>query len=571
MSASPSTRQDAPRGGWAVDMMLLAALVAAVYVPRLVDLSIRGEESRWAQVAYEMIQTGDWLVPRQQGVVFADRPPLHSWAIAVMSLALGDVNLLSVRLPSVIFVMLTSLVIYAYTRQFLSRVGALAAGAAYATMLHVLELGRLGETDATLALFMSASLLAWHTGYMRRWPAALTWSLGGALAALAALAKGPQAPVYFAGGTIMYLLLNRDWRFLLSWSHALGWCVFAAVLGAWLVPFTLAQDAGAVASIWTQEGHLASRFMYPTVGEALLRWARYPVESFGAMLPWSLTLLCYSSRRFRAALGPTRPYVRFLATCCLVAFPTCWLPAYSVPRYFMPLYPCLACLVGVVVSQAWAWRREVALQRGWGIGMAGLAGVLGFLAIALAIGSLLPGEAGPALTLSAFHGILLACLAVLLGLLAIWASTAEDDHRVRIGILTLAGAIGLICSGPVTDQLIRASADTGGEVAKLHNSMPPGERLVSFGHVHHRFAYYFRDPIAYRSWPSTSADVDPELEYFCFELPRTGEPSLPFAWERVAVVSCDRKRRPTPLDAVVVGRRINATARTSQASQPGRQ
>lgn len=566
MSASRMSGRGASWGGWVADLGLLAALVLVVFAARLTALPIRGEESRWAQVAYEMLQTGDWLVPRQQGLTFADRPPLHSWSIAAVSLAVGDVNLLSVRLPSVVCVLLTVVGIYCYARQFLSRVGALAAGAAYPTMLHVLELGRLGETDAMLTLFLSASLLVWHTGYMRRWPAWFAWSAGGVLAALGALTKGPQAPAYFAGGTIWYLVLQRDWRYLASWSHAAGWGVFAAVLGAWLVPFTLAQDLAAAASVWTQEGHLATRFMYPTAGEALVRWTRYPIESFGAMLPWSLALLCFASRDFRRSLGSARPYVRFLATCSVVAFPTCWLPAYSVPRYFMPLYPCVACLVGVAIERGWTLRQQIWWQRGWGVSMAALAVVAGLTATALGTGSLWAGEAGPALTLTAAHGVLFAVVAIVLGGAALWAMTADDQRRVRVGILAAAGFVGLVCVGPVTDHLIRTSADTEEQVAELRNELPPHQSLVSFGLVHHRFAYYFREPIGYRRWPSSRGDVDPSLTYFCFEASPRDTPALPFAWERVAVVSCDRRRRPLPSDAVIIGRRIEATARSTRGA-----
>src|SRR5438132_6217649 len=58
--------------------LLLTGIVAVIYFVRVGDMSIRGEESRWATVATEMLRTGDWVVPRQQGVPFLSRPPLGS-------------------------------------------------------------------------------------------------------------------------------------------------------------------------------------------------------------------------------------------------------------------------------------------------------------------------------------------------------------------------------------------------------------------------------------------------------------------------------------------------------------
>ena len=51
-----------------IESWALVLLVLGVYFSRMTALSIRGEESRRARVAYEMLETGDWLVPRVQGV-----------------------------------------------------------------------------------------------------------------------------------------------------------------------------------------------------------------------------------------------------------------------------------------------------------------------------------------------------------------------------------------------------------------------------------------------------------------------------------------------------------------------
>src|SRR6478672_1221804 len=90
------------RGRWwhESEVLLLIALVIGAYFVRGADLTIRGEESRWATVAREMIQTGDWVVPRQQGEPFLSRPPLGNWLIALTSLARGQCDAWAVRLPT---------------------------------------------------------------------------------------------------------------------------------------------------------------------------------------------------------------------------------------------------------------------------------------------------------------------------------------------------------------------------------------------------------------------------------------------------------------------------------------
>ncbi len=65
--------------------------------------------------------------------------------------------------------------------------------------------------------------------------------------------------------------------------------------------------------------------------------------------------------------------------------------------------------------------------------------------------------------------------------------------------------------------------------------IPPGDRLLSFGPVHHLFAYYFQDPIELRKVDDGQAPTEFDNAYFCFvDDPFFETPEIPFAWERVA-------------------------------------
>ena len=245
---------------------LLIVLISTIYVARLGTQPIVGEESRWGTGAREMLATGDWIVPRQQGHVFPERPPMTMWAMAAAGWLRGAVDPIAIRLPSVLAVLLTSLLIYFYARTLASQFAALVAAIVYATMGQVLQIGRLGESEALFALFVSASLLLWHLGYSRSWPTLATWSTGFACAALAALVKGPQAPVYFVAITAVYLAVRRDWRFLFCWQYAAAATVFATIIAAWQIPFYLATDWPTVKATWS--GLAADRFQLQRPREA---------------------------------------------------------------------------------------------------------------------------------------------------------------------------------------------------------------------------------------------------------------------------------------------------------------
>src|SRR6476646_7931841 len=99
------------------------------------------------------------------------------WMMAIAGWVRGEVDPLAIRSPSAVAVVLTSLLIFGYTRAFGSTVAATVAAIAYATMGQVLQIGRPGESEALFALLVGASLLVWHLGYTRRWQPVAVWTV----------------------------------------------------------------------------------------------------------------------------------------------------------------------------------------------------------------------------------------------------------------------------------------------------------------------------------------------------------------------------------------------------------
>src|SRR5262245_47154749 len=129
---TPSAPESTGGRAWfELELALLLVVVAAIYLTRLGSPNLRGEETRRGRVAVEMIQTGDWIVPRQQGELFLSRPPLQNWLIALVGLVRDGVDDLAVRLPSAVATILLAGLIYGYARGCLSPVGALVAGLSF--------------------------------------------------------------------------------------------------------------------------------------------------------------------------------------------------------------------------------------------------------------------------------------------------------------------------------------------------------------------------------------------------------------------------------------------------------
>ncbi len=566
MGAGHIERGLADRSGWlpGIEFWLLALSAAAICFPRLAAMPMRGEETRWAEVAREMRATGDWIVPRQQGQPVLSRPPLGSYAIAAASRALGDSSLSAVRLPSAIATWLTALLIYGYGRRFLSRLGALAAALAFLTMGQVLPLSRLGESEALFTLLVSGSLLVWHWGYSRGWPALAVWMPPYALAALAMLTKGVQGPAYFVTPVCGYLILRRDWRMLCSGAHLAGLAVFAVLLGAWLVPFWQVLGPEAVKQIWTSD--VAMHWEDAGWGRFFAHLALYPLEILICTLPWSPLLLAYLRRDFRRAIGAAVGAVAFLSVALAVTFPTCWLVPGGKSRYFMPLYPCLAILMGLVVERVFSPAASPALERAWRVMVrCSLAAAL-FAGVTIAAPLVISSYRVPELTQPVWFALVY-FVAALGGFAVLWRLQSDASPGAgRTALLTMTALVGLSFVGVAINGMVASDDDPAPAVAALKQKLPRGVRLVSFGLTETLFDFYYAEPIEPRPWPKAAGDLEPGRDYFCFTWDRPAPPDLPFPWQIVAMISADRKHHDWPHKEVIIARRLSDAVAVERAS-----
>ena len=533
----------------------LLLLVTLAYSVRLTDLTIRGEETRRALVAREMLQTGDWVVPRTQGQPLYSRPPLQNWMIAGISLVQGRIDEWTVRLPSLLSVVATSVLLYGYTRSFLSRLGALCTGLVFTSLGQVIELGRTGETDAMFTLLVASSLLLWHLGFVRGWSPWATWGLGYGCAALGTLTKGPQAPVYFASIVGMTLLIQRRVRFALQWSHLGGIALFAIVVGAWQIPFMQRAGSSAGGEIYLMDvGH---RFLDASWGSFFEHFAQYPVELWACLLPWSVLFLVWSRPGFRAALTGTGPQVRFQWIALAVAFPSVWLPPGSRPRYFMSLYPCIAILVGTTLDRLATAAQDAEWRRIWPVFVRGCALAIAGAGLALAGVSLIQ----PDFWLSqspAFAAVHLAGCA--LASAALWRWGGEPGEvPFRRSVATIATFVIACQLGVMTNAHQKTTPDTVEAVQQLQQLLPPGTRLYSMDMAHHMFVHYFGE-VQYVPWPKTAAEVPTDLEYFCVDVRWQVNGPLPFDWEQIFWVPCTKHRVQAWPIGMIIGRRKHAPA-----------
>jgi 4-amino-4-deoxy-L-arabinose transferase-like glycosyltransferase len=573
---SPATSQ-ASKHPW-LPPLLVTIVVTLTFGLAPTRLPLQGEETCRVLHGIEMAATGDWLFATIQGVPIMDRPPLQYWTFAVIHRWIHPLDPLTIRLVMFAITLATSLMVWRYAHRFLSAPAALLAGVAYPTLGHVLDLGRRAETDAQFTLLCAASLLAWHTGYSRGRNRYLTWIFGGFLAALAALTKGLQAPVAFFGATYFFLLLLRDWRWLLHPSNLAGILTFLAAVAVWQVPFYMETGWQGVWLTWFNPG--ASRLGGDWAG--LLRHkVTFPLVVLGATLPWSPLLLGLLRWEFWNLGSSGRSAVVFLLCGIAAILVPVWLSPGGHQRYVMPMYPLLAVLCGAVVHQGLSLAPSGFLRRLWRDYVRVLAGVVAGITIVFLVAT--------AFALFSVHEWVLMLAQpwwqiILLVVLIVPAAgflihqSSSNNPRDALWVIFLSGAlVGLLFNGPLINSLAQAAVDVRPDVNSLYHRIPQGARLMSIGPADPQFPrvcgrwtrllYYYPEPIPLVRHPWSAEDVPEDLEYFVIEA-RRGEPTvLPFEWEEIGRLNMDRIRHDDPENFVLIGRRLQPSGGTWQKSR----
>ena len=154
---------------WSYEDLLLILLVGALfYLPGLGQVALFDrDEPRFATAAWNMVRTGDYVIPRFNGQLRPDKPPLVYWEMA-LSYGVFGFNEFAARLPSALCAILTLWVVYLAAGSHFGRLtGILAALMLSATCLFIAE-ARLATADATMILFTTLSLAcawrAWEAG-----------------------------------------------------------------------------------------------------------------------------------------------------------------------------------------------------------------------------------------------------------------------------------------------------------------------------------------------------------------------------------------------------------------------
>ena len=350
-----------PSRAWQPVLAVTAlALASSLWLASSFPL-IDPDEGRNAEVAREMVERSDLVIPHLAGMPYLDKPPALFWAAAAAIRACGA-SPFAARLPAVVAACLTLLVLArAALREadagFAVRVVALTATAPLFAILSAYVI-----FDMPLTLCVT---VVW-TGLARELDAgaggARRTAMFGALA-LGLLTKGPVMLAWALGGSLAAAMLMRR-REALGWlAWWPGWGLALTLAGGW---FALAV---ARHPEYPRYAFLEESFERLTSGSFHREqpWWFVPAVLAGGALPWSLATPWLALRRRHAPRGSdaapaTAPRSYGVALGFLLFAAVFFtLSRSKLVTYLLPALPPLAWLAAA------AWGRVPLPARRWGL------------------------------------------------------------------------------------------------------------------------------------------------------------------------------------------------------------
>jgi len=324
-----------------IPLILLLWCLFYVIVPWMRPMAAP-DEYRYAEIPREMIVSGDWVVPRLDGMPYFEKPVLGYWITAVSMIAFGE-NAFAVRLPSALGVALMALALIGF---FLSshrqRTPALAAEILLSSLL-VVAIGTIAILDALFAGFLSLALLGFFRALEVSSPRdERPWLfLGGISIGAAFLIKGFLALVIPGLILLPYLVMTRALRRFLrrSWIPLL-WAVVVAA--PWSILVGLRSDFWQH-FFWVE--HI-QRFLDPGENQHVEAFWFYLPRLVVGLIPW-IALAPISVLGLRRLEDPAHRRLGLFAGCWalmpLVFF------SMSSGKLVTYILPCIPALVVILV------------------------------------------------------------------------------------------------------------------------------------------------------------------------------------------------------------------------------
>jgi 4-amino-4-deoxy-L-arabinose transferase-like glycosyltransferase len=338
--------------------VLILATLYLCYFHNLGALGLVGpDEPRYAWIARDMQETGDYITPRLHGKPWFEKPPLYYWS-AALSFKLFGVSEISARLPSAISALLATLALAwlalrlygAETARWLllllpTTVGMIGFSHAAATDMPFAAMLTIAMVFATklLNLVPSVTPQSQSTTPSTNSAGSFTSFFFGLFLGLATLAKGPAAIILSGGAVLLWAIFTKRWRDAFRCLHPAAIASFCLTALPWYILCALRNpDFFRVFII----EHNFNRFLTPEFQHIQPVWYYVPIFIL-AVFPW-IFFHAFAKLQFLANWIDKLPETSsqaFVLVWAGFTFLFFTLSKSKLPGYIMPAIPPMALLM----------------------------------------------------------------------------------------------------------------------------------------------------------------------------------------------------------------------------------
>jgi 4-amino-4-deoxy-L-arabinose transferase-like glycosyltransferase len=352
--------------------IIVALIAAAIFLgsifspPHLMD----DVDAVQAQISRNMLQSGDWVTARLNGVAYLEKSPLGYW-LSATSYRIFGVHDWAGRLPLALSVIGLCLVTQRFGAWAFGRDAGFFSGLVLSTCVGLYLFTRIFIPDAILTFAITGALWSFARALdpeeqrSERWPIVIGICFG-----LGLLLKGLIAVVFPVGAMFVYAVLTRQ-LFVSETRRRLRPLRVLIVMGAiaipWYVLATLRNPPYFDFTIHSAPGEYRGFFWFYFINEHVLRFLglRYPRDYNTVprlwfwllhilwLFPWSLYGVSALRLNYRPVDRAGR--TRLLAVCWIAVVLIFFSFSTTQEYYSMPTYPAFALLLGCAISTDDVW------------------------------------------------------------------------------------------------------------------------------------------------------------------------------------------------------------------------
>ena len=300
------------------------------------------DEGMHAVTSKEMILSEDWITPTFNGEPFYDKPVFYNWLVALAFLVFGFTEF-AARLPAAILGSGCVMVTYLLGRKMFGPTVGILSAVILATAVEFIVLSRSVVHDISLVFFVTLTMYLFYIGYKDDRHRKMNLLLFYGALGFAVLSKGPVGLALPAMIIGLYLIVERNLKFIMKMQIGWGILIFLAVASPWYVLISLKNPdyAGYFFIEQNLDSFLSSESRHPNP------FYYYIPVLFGGFFPWSCFLplaLIYAVRRKFESIHESTAFLVIWFSIIFIFFS---MATSKLATYILPMFPAASLLVAL--------------------------------------------------------------------------------------------------------------------------------------------------------------------------------------------------------------------------------